>query len=49
MVEAVGIHLVARPMPFEWTISCEVAIQQAVHVWLSKYATRLVQQALCSM
>ncbi len=46
---AVGIHLVARPTPFEWTSSCEVAIQQAVHVWLSKYATCLVQQALCSM
>ena len=41
-----GIHLVARPMPFEWTMSCEVVIQLPVHVRLSKCATSLVQHEI---
>ena len=46
-----GIHLVARPMPFEWTMSCEVVIQQAVHVLAEQIcsmscATSLVQHEI---
>ncbi len=43
---AVGIHLVVRPMSYEWTTSCKVAVQQAACVWLSKWATYFVRQAL---
>jgi len=46
---AVAVHLVVRPMPFEQTISCKVAIQQAICAWLSKHAACLMQQALCNM